>query len=396
VRVVGLGYDGTTPEKIRMCAGEQVMLRLDRGRGRVVGHGAAQEALDVLAAAQAVVVSDYGRGVTAIPALRDALAAAAHRIPLVWDPHPRGSDPVSGCRLVTPNEREMGAHLDTSAQPAPSRFAALTTATRKVARLWSAQAIAVTLGPDGALLSQHDSTPLLIPAPRRSRADPCGAGDRFATAAAIALTEGALTTEAVQVGVAQASQFVAAGGARGHRPPAGSPAMVGGGRPAAQAVAEVRARDGVVVATGGCFDLLHAGHIATLTAARDLGDCLIVCVNSDESVARLKGRDRPLTPAGDRVRMLTALSCVDAVAVFDENTPVRILEELRPDIWVKGGDYLLDDTGAGPALPEAAVVGGWGGQCVLVPYLSGYSTTGIIQAARTTAPSTSKEYVNHD
>jgi rfaE bifunctional protein nucleotidyltransferase chain/domain len=151
-----------------------------------------------------------------------------------------------------------------------------------------------------------------------------------------------------------------------------------------------------VEATGRCYDILHAGHVATLTAARDLGDCLIVCVNSDESVARLKGPGRPLTPAGDRVRILTALSCVDAVAVFEESTPVRILEELRPDIWVKGADYLLDDTGAGPALPEADIVSGWGGQCVLVPYLSGYSTTGIIQAARTTAPSTSEEYANHD
>ncbi|HEY0699002.1 MAG TPA: adenylyltransferase/cytidyltransferase family protein, partial [Micromonospora sp.] len=135
------------------------------------------------------------------------------------------------------------------------------------------------------------------------------------------------------------------------------------------------------VATGGCFDLLHAGHVATLEAARQLGDCLIVCLNSDASVTGLKGPDRPLVPEADRSRLLAALGCVDAVVVFDEPTPHATLCWLRPDIWVKGGDY---DTGGGdePRLPEAAVVARWGGQTVVVPYLDGRSTTGMIAAAR--------------
>jgi len=144
-------------------------------------------------------------------------------------------------------------------------------------------------------------------------------------------------------------------------------------------VSEVRAAGGTVVATGGCFDLLHAGHVATLQAARQLGDCLVVCLNSDASVAALKGPDRPVMPQGDRSRLLAALSCVDAVMVFDDPTPQAALTWLRPDIWVKGGDYA---TGGGESvLPEADLVRRWGGHTVVVPYLDGRSTTEMIAAA---------------
>src|SRR5207253_3020215 len=103
-------------------------------------------------------------------------------------------------------------------------------------------------------------------------------------------------------------------------------------------VRRVRATGGTVVAAGGCFDLLHAGHVRLLQAARGIGDCLVVCVNSDASVRRRKGEGRPVNPLADRMRVLHALACVDAVAVFDEDTPERLIAELRPDVWVKGGD----------------------------------------------------------
>jgi rfaE bifunctional protein nucleotidyltransferase chain/domain len=124
-----------------------------------------------------------------------------------------------------------------------------------------------------------------------------------------------------------------------------------------------------VVATGGCFDLLHAGHVSLLQAARSLGDCLIVCLNSDASVHRLKGDGRPLNHAADRGAVLAALGCVDAITVFSEDTPCAALDRIRPDIWVKGGDY------DGRDLPEAALLENWGGVAVTVPYLSGRSTT---------------------
>ncbi|NEC68930.1 D-glycero-beta-D-manno-heptose 1-phosphate adenylyltransferase, partial [Streptomyces sp. SID9727] len=140
-------------------------------------------------------------------------------------------------------------------------------------------------------------------------------------------------------------------------------------------VRRVRERGGTVVAAGGCFDLLHAGHVQLLQAARRAGDCLVVCVNSDASVRRRKGGGRPVVPAEDRVRVLLALDCVDAVAVFDEDTPERLLDDLRPDIWAKGGDYALTD------LPETALVESWGGQVVLLPYLDGRSSTRLAERA---------------
>jgi rfaE bifunctional protein nucleotidyltransferase chain/domain len=129
------------------------------------------------------------------------------------------------------------------------------------------------------------------------------------------------------------------------------------------------------VATGGCFDLLHAGHVRTLEAARRLGDCLVVLVNSDASVARLKGPDRPLVSQEDRAAVLRALECVDAVVVFDEDTPVEALRHLRPDVWAKGGDYRAQD------LPETPALQGWGGRTVILPYLEGHSTTRLIAQA---------------
>ncbi|MER7084095.1 D-glycero-beta-D-manno-heptose 1-phosphate adenylyltransferase, partial [Saccharopolyspora kobensis] len=138
-------------------------------------------------------------------------------------------------------------------------------------------------------------------------------------------------------------------------------------------VEQVRSWGGRVVAAGGCFDLLHPGHINLLNRARSLGDALVVCMNSDESVRRLKGPPRPVVHAEDRRCLLEALECVDAVAEFDETSPSRLLEQLRPDIWVKGGDYEPDQ------LPEARVVERHGGRTVLVPLVDGYSTSRILR-----------------
>lgn len=130
-----------------------------------------------------------------------------------------------------------------------------------------------------------------------------------------------------------------------------------------------------MVAAGGCFDLLHAGHVHLLAAARLLGDCLIVCLNSDASVRRVKGPERPLVPQQDRQATLEALSCVDAVAVFDEDTPASLLDRLRPHIFAKGGDY------SGRPLSESDILARWGGQVVTLPYLDGRSSSALIKLA---------------
>ncbi|WP_267716199.1 D-glycero-beta-D-manno-heptose 1-phosphate adenylyltransferase [Streptomyces sp. CoH17] len=366
--LVPLPLTGTVPEKTRVLAQDRPVVRLDRGGGRV--RGATDEARDALRSARAVLVSDYGRG--AADALRDVLAA---RPPLVWDPHPRGGPPVPGTRLVTPAEKEAHALAPSPDHPGGGLRAAALAAAALV-RDWRAAAVAVTLGPRGALLS-YGEHPLLVPAPAAHHGDACGAGDRFAATAAGLLADGALVGEAVEGAVGAATAFVAAGGAAAV-PPADSgraPASPPDTDDPGALAARVRAGHGTVVAAGGCFDLLHAGHVGLLQAARRLGDCLVVCVNSDASVRRRKGGGRPVNPLADRVRVLRALACVDAVAVFDEDTPERLLGDLRPDVWVKGGDY------AGADLPEAALLQEWGGQAVLLPYLDGRSSTALLARA---------------
>jgi D-beta-D-heptose 7-phosphate kinase / D-beta-D-heptose 1-phosphate adenosyltransferase len=364
VEVIDLGLDGPTPEKVRAQADGHPLLRLDYGGAPAAVGALTRSAARALAGAGAVLVSDYGRGVASEPSVRRGLANLPPRPPIVWDPHPRGAEPVPGARVVTPNRLEAGL-------PADATLAAVAIRARELAARWSAAGVAVTLGRRGAVLVEGEGPPLAVPARTVDGQDPCGAGDRFASAVAVLLAAGALPSEAVIGGVAAATDFVAAGGAAGavpRRPPTR--------RGAADAFAladQVRARGGTIVTTGGCFDLLHAGHVSVLEAARALGECLIVCVNSDDSVRRLKGEGRPFQSAADRARVLSALGCVDALVVFDEDTPEAVLSRLRPDVFAKGADYALGE------LPETELLAGWGGQTVVLPYLEGRSTTRLLK-----------------
>jgi len=372
VELVALEHEGGTRTKTRVRVAGQSLLRLDDGGPGTPGPVDAAALRAALAEADVVLVSDYGAGTTRDPAVREVLAEVARRVPVVWDPHPRGGAPVPGCALVTPNLAEAAASAPSGSATAPDALAA------SLAGRWRARGVCVTTGAQGAWLGAPGSEPLFVPAPAVSGGDPCGAGDRFAASAAVALATGAVPSEAVVAAVRDASAWVGAGGASGWREAARAPEPAAGARAgvaaasAADVVARVRAAGGTVVATGGCFDVLHAGHVACLEAARRLGDALVVLINSDDSVRRLKGPGRPVNDAGDRARVLAALDSVDAVAVFTEDDPRAALELLRPDVWAKGGDY------GGAELPEAALVRGWGGRVVLLPYLDGRSTTQIL------------------
>jgi rfaE bifunctional protein nucleotidyltransferase chain/domain len=276
--------------------------------------------------------------------------------------------------VVTPNAGEAGVAED-DPDRARRRAAAL-------ARRWKARSAAVTLGARGAVWAPAAGAGgRHFPAPGDLGAeDACGAGDRFAACVAGALRRGAAVPDAVAEGVQAASRFVAhgaAGSAAALGPMAGA-LPLGLGESAGELVERVRRSGGRVVAAGGCFDVLHAGHVSLLRRARSLGDCLVVCVNGDATVRARKGPDRPLNAVQDRVRVLSALDCVDAVTVFDEPTPAEVIDRLRPDVWVKGGDYAAGD------LPEAGVVAGYGGEITILPLLPGHSTTGLVAAMRST------------
>jgi D-beta-D-heptose 7-phosphate kinase/D-beta-D-heptose 1-phosphate adenosyltransferase len=438
------GPAGTpTPVKTRLRAGGRTLARIDRcppGRPFVI-----DEMLDAVSSADAVLVSDYGRGIARDWRLRRVLSGLVDRVPVVWDPHPKGAVPICGVTLATPNLAEarklsggppgeseeglpsaaaatasaaaMRANAEVASAAAEVASAAAEVASAAAVRasaeaaatalrsLWQAAAVAVTLGSRGALLDNGESRHL-APAPAVTVLDPCGAGDHFAGTAAARLMHGDGLVDAVEHAVDAAAQFLAGGGVstigrldtgplasdltgplasgptepRGRgltRPRAASIPRPRPGNPLAAAkalAAAVRADGGLVIATGGCFDLLHAGHTRTLNAARNLGDCLIVCVNSDDSVARLKGHRRPINGQSDRAELLRSLGCVDEVVIFDEDGPERLLGQLRPDVWVKGGDYSAD------ALPEADLVRDWGGAVVVLPYHEGRSSTRIARS----------------
>jgi D-beta-D-heptose 7-phosphate kinase/D-beta-D-heptose 1-phosphate adenosyltransferase len=422
VRWVPLATAGRTRTVTRVRSGRQSLIRLDEPAAPPDPRGEVDTAALARAvrAADAVLVADYGAGLTGHPQVRQAIRARRPGVPVVWDPHPRGSRPVPGCTVVTPNRAEAllfaerdglagepgataagataaAALRGPAGPPAPDELAV------RLREYWQAQAVAVTAGETGVFCALADSPPLFTPTPSQCPGDPVGAGDRFAGTLAATLAGGAVITEAVAVAVDDVAAWLWSGGvastgsaatelpgaaidshAASAEPRAAAPAFVSGsadrqGLAAAIALADqVRARGGTVVATGGCFDVLHAGHVESLQAARRLGDCLMVLLNSDDSIRRIKGSDRPVNRVEDRRRVLAALDCVDAVAVFDADTPADALEALRPHIWAKGGDYVT------AGLPETHLLPRWAGRVVVLPYLRGRSTTTILDRAKET------------
>jgi rfaE bifunctional protein nucleotidyltransferase chain/domain len=353
--------------KTRVRSSGQSLLRMDI-EGTAAGSGscdvAALEA--ALEETDVVLVSDYAGGVVSHPEVYAVLRRWASQRVMVWDPHPRGAEPVPGLTLVTPNKAEA-VQLGTLGADRLDRLAA------ELCERWQAWGVAVTDGANGVFAATGGGPVQFTPAPFESRGDTCGAGDRFAGTVAARLGAGATAGDAIETAVQDTADWLAAGGVR--------PVVRGDDAPrlldATTLVRRVRAAGGTVVATGGCFDVLHAGHIASLEAARRLGDALVVLVNSDDSVRRLKGSGRPVNSQADRCRVLRSLRCVDAVVGFDGDDPCAALDRLRPDIWAKGGDYTVE------MMPETPIVNSWGGRVVLVPYLPGRSTTAILEEGST-------------
>jgi rfaE bifunctional protein nucleotidyltransferase chain/domain/rfaE bifunctional protein kinase chain/domain len=375
VRVVSGPSGAKTPVKTRVRAGRQPVVRVDEGCERPAMPAATSGMLRALDQAEVIVVADYGRGVAANPEIRQLLEARAGDIPIVWDPHPSGAVPVRGVAVVTPNLSEAAKAAGSgSADSGTGPTVAVAAVGQTLLDRWQSQAVLVTMGEQGGLLSRPGAAPVTIPAPATEVTDPCGAGDRLAASLAVHLAEGRSLNDAAELAIHEAAAFLGAGGVASlpdrHRPVWHHSRE----EDAAGLARRVRANGGTVVATGGCFDLLHAGHARTLAAARALGDCLVVCLNSDESVRRIKGEQRPIVSQQDRAELLLALECVDGVLIFGEDTPEDCLEILRPHVWVKGGDYRASE------LPEAGLVESWGGRCVTVPFHQARSTSVLADA----------------
>ena len=373
-----------TSTKQRVVAGSQMVVRFDEGSTEPIDAETEGQLVDRLRELwsdhDAVVVSDYDYGIVT-SAVISALVHLQAEYPkvLVVDSKRltafRDAEPTA----VKPNYEQSVQLVGAARFPGCSnRWEAVGECADLILDKTRARIAAVTLDRDGALILERGQPPHHTHSRATQHPTTAGAGDTFAAALALALAAGGATTDAADLATAAAAIVVGKDGTAACSAQELLRSLVPAGIlwDLASLSAEVerqRAAGKRIVLTNGCFDVIHTGHVEYLTRARGLGDLLIVGVNSDDGVRRLKGPSRPVNGLEDRARVLAALACVDHVVAFDEDTPVDLVRRLRPDVFVKGGDYTIE------RLPEAPVVRELGGEVRILPHVAGRSTTNILQ-----------------
>jgi D-beta-D-heptose 7-phosphate kinase/D-beta-D-heptose 1-phosphate adenosyltransferase len=371
-----------TITKLRVLSRHQQLIRLDFEEPF---HAVAPAAMvDSFAArldqAQAVVLSDYGKGT--LQGVRDLIGLARSAAkPVLVDPKGADFDKYRGATLITPNRAEFEAVAGTCRDEAELGVKA-----QRMAERLELDALLVTRGEQGMTLVQREGPPLHVPARAQEVYDVTGAGDTVIAVLAAGLAAKMPLVDAVQLANLAAGLVVGKLGTASVSRDELDAALQGGRAQRHGAVdlegllplvAAARRRGERIVATNGCFDLLHPGHIRYLREARALGDRLVVLVNSDASVRRLKGPERPVNPLEYRMEMLAALESVDWVAPFEEDTPRAAIGRLLPDVLVKGGDYSDITAIAGHDLVLAH-----GGEVRVLGFVEGHSTTRILANLR--------------
>jgi D-beta-D-heptose 7-phosphate kinase/D-beta-D-heptose 1-phosphate adenosyltransferase len=386
-----------TTTKIRISSGGQVMLRIDDSATAVPEEALAALAASVRAAVElqeAVLVCDYGTGVLADP-VRGGLiaalsvrgadgaeAAAASRPLTVIDAH----DPRPWARLqpdlVTPNAQEAARILDLRLPDGAGRVEAVTRHREALLEATGARAVVVTLDRDGTVLFSAGGGSHRTWARPAAEKQASGAGDTFVAALTLARSAGLPLTASLDLAQAAADVVV-------HQPGTSVCSTAQLSRhlesfadtalSAEELIRQVeahRSQGQRIVLTNGCFDVLHSGHTRYLNQAKQLGDVLVVALNSDESVRRLKGPGRPINAVADRAAVIAALSCVDYVTVFDTPTAIPLIQQLRPEVYAKGGDYTPE------MLEETKSVEDYGGRVAILDYVAERSTTAVVRRIR--------------
>jgi len=369
-----------TPHKIRMRAGGQQLLRIDREQEAPLApttEAALVAALSTALAAGAdgVVISDYAKG-SVTPGVLQRLRGNA--ISTAVDPKGRDFARYRGAQILCPNHHELAAASGRSL--AAHDDAAIAEVARDLIAAGTVDAMLVTCGEAGMLLCRADQPPLRIRAERRDVYDITGAGDTVIATLAMGLFAGLGLADAAQLANTAAGIAVTRPGTATVSAAELACARSGVSHPKilsrtalAKELDHARSSGRRIVCTNGCFDLLHAGHAAFLQRARTLGDVLVVGINGDDSVGKLKGDGRPLVPASQRAALLAALEVVTWVHIFAEETPAAFIEAARPDVLVKGNEY-RDQEIIGRDAVEAS-----GGRVELIEMVAELSTTALIQ-----------------
>ena len=371
-----------TITKLRVISRQQQLLRLDFEEPHSAAEVAALPARiqALLPGVGALVLSDYAKGALQDPRQLIATATAAG-VPVLVDPKGRDFSRYTGATLLTPNLAE----LETVVGHCPDE-ATLCARGLALVRELALEALLVTRGEQGMTLLRPGHEALHLPARAREVYDVTGAGDTVIAVIAAALAAGAELPAAVTLANLAAGIVVGKLGTAAVSEPELRRALqeergvargVMNHEQLLAEVADARARGEKIVFTNGCFDLLHAGHVRYLEQARQLGDRLIVAVNDDASVRRLKGEGRPLNAVERRMAVLAGLESVDWVTSFAEDTPEPLLEQVRPDVLVKGGDYGREQ------VVGWRIVENYGGEVRPLGLLENCSTTAIVEKIRT-------------
>ncbi|MFI9387718.1 D-glycero-beta-D-manno-heptose 1-phosphate adenylyltransferase [Kutzneria sp. NPDC052558] len=377
-----------TMAKRRIVAGAQLIARFDEGDTGAVrpstGRALAGVLCEVVPRCDAVLVCDYGAG-TLTDAVRAELVRLRTSMPLlVADAHDLRPWAAVRPDVVTPNAGEA-ARLLGATWTGDGRSVAVENRADDLRAATGADAVVVTLDRDGAVLLPPDGPVHRTWAQPAPESQASGAGDTFVAALTTALAGGLPAPVAVEFAQAAADVVVGRPGTSVCTT-AQLTERLGGFRAAvlnhdelAGAVSAHRAAGRRIVFTNGCFDVLHRGHVAYLNQAKRLGDVLVVAVNDDSGVRRLKGPGRPVNSASDRAAVLAALSCVDHVTTFGADTTAGLITRLRPEVYAKGGDYTPE------MLPETPTVRACGGEVRILDYLPDRSTTAVINRIRAEA-----------
>lgn len=370
-----------TITKLRIISKHQQLIRLDfeDGFNNITGNPLAAPFQDALDDASVVVLSDYGKGTLRNP---QSLIEAARSVgcPVVVDPKGNDFSRYAGATLITPNEAEFEAVVGACADDQE-----LVNRGRTLLERIGVEHLLVTRGDRGMTLIPANAEPAHLPARAREVFDVTGAGDTVVALMAAGIAAGLELPAAAGIANLGAGVVVGKLGTATVSPAelrqAQRDADGGHGGVVDRAalhdlVLQARQQGERIVMTNGCFDLLHAGHIHYLEAARALGDRLIVAVNDDASVRRLKGDSRPVVPQSQRMAVLAALAAVDWVVPFSEDTPEALITELLPDVLVKGGDYRPDQIAGAQAVLDH------GGRVEVVPFQEGLSSSDLIERIR--------------
>jgi D-beta-D-heptose 7-phosphate kinase / D-beta-D-heptose 1-phosphate adenosyltransferase len=378
-----------TLAKQRITAGGQMLLRFDTGSTDAPEPDAEDRLIERLVAAwpdvDAVVVSDYGYGVVT-DRLLTVLGELQRRDERVVVADARDLRRYRPARVtaVKPNFAEACLLLgEPERRGSRPRAAQAGMAGERLLDLTGARIVALTVDADGAFVFERDAPPYRTYATPHPSSRAAGAGDTFVAALGVALACGASAPIAAELASTAAGVVVRRSGTSACTVAQLREALAADAGKRVRAGADLEARlrawrddDRRIVFTNGVFDILHRGHVTYLARAKGLGDVLVVGVNSDESVHRLKGPTRPINGLDDRVAVLEALSPVDLVVPFEEDTPERLIEQVRPNVFVKGGDYRRE------TLPEAPLVERLGGSVRILPFTDDRSTSGVIERVR--------------